>query len=77
MTDKCGRLLEEALALPRAERAELTEQLLSSLGPGPQEALSEEWVREIESRIAAFERGELKAIPAAEAFERALKKSRP
>jgi len=76
MTDRGNRVLEEALALPAAERTKLAERLLSSLDPDSQEPLSEEWAEEIESRIAAFERGELEAIPAEEAFERALKKSR-
>jgi len=74
MTERGSRVLEEALALPAAERAKLAERLLSSLEP--ESELSEEWVEEIESRIAAFERGELEAAPAEEAFERALKKSR-
>ncbi|MFW6162456.1 MAG: addiction module protein [Planctomycetota bacterium] len=74
MTDEASRALEQCLALPPEDRAWVAERLRSSLEEGTDQALSEAWVKEIESRIAAFERGELEGVPVEEAFERALKK---
>jgi putative addiction module component (TIGR02574 family) len=59
-----------ALALPPESRAVLAEALLDSLDPSDDIISSddsttfrEEWEREIEDRIDAFERGEVQAIP--------------
>ena len=52
-----------ALALPPESRAALAEVLLSSLDPPIQIKYRQEWEQEIEDRIDAYERGELKATP--------------
>ena len=67
MSDDSLRLLEEALALPENERADLVERLLSSLGPAEPE-IEKRWAKEVEDRIDALERGELKTISAEEFF---------
>jgi putative addiction module component (TIGR02574 family) len=67
-------VFEEALALPPDKRLELADQLLSSLDPADQERIDRLWIEECKSRLAAFERGEMKAIPAEEVFEAARKK---
>ena len=67
MSDHGFRLLEEALALPINERADLVERLLSSLDP-PEPEVEKLWALEAEDRIEAFERGELKTISAREFF---------
>ncbi len=58
-------LLEAALALPRSQRAELTEKLAASLGP-PSEVTPEEWQRawtaELGRRIAELDSGEVELI---------------
>jgi putative addiction module component (TIGR02574 family) len=58
---------KDALALPLVERAALTDELLSSLDrPDPRvDAL---WAQEAEDRLAAFEAGEMEAIPAEDVF---------
>jgi len=64
------QLLEEALALPPAERAELVDRLLISLAPSPDLRIDELWAREAEDRLDAFERGEIKVVSAKGAFDR-------
>jgi len=60
-------ILEQLLSLPVETRARLADQLLESLEPGD-EKVRELWAEEAERRLDAFERGETKAIPAAEVF---------
>jgi putative addiction module component (TIGR02574 family) len=67
MSDRGLRLLEEALALPVNERADLVERLLSSLDPVEPE-IEKRWAKEVEDRIDALERGNLKTISAEEFF---------
>ena len=67
MSDYSLRLLEEALALPDNERADLAERLLSSLDPADPE-IEKRWAKEVEDRINALERGDLKTISAEEFF---------
>jgi len=52
----------------------LADQLLSSLDPADQERIDRLWVEECKSRLEAFERGEIKEIPAEEVFKAARKK---
>ena len=50
-----------ALALPPDQRALLADLLLASLDPPPDIKYPEEWEKEIERRIDAYNRGEMKA----------------
>jgi putative addiction module component (TIGR02574 family) len=50
-----------ALALPPESRAALAEALLSSLEPPIDIKYREEWEQEIEDRLDAYDRGEMKA----------------
>ncbi len=68
MTARAEQVLHEALSLPPSERAQLAERLFSSLDL-PQEELDRLWGQEADSRIDAYERGELKAIPAHKVFK--------
>jgi putative addiction module component (TIGR02574 family) len=52
-----------ALALPPESRAVLAETLLASPDLWDSIKYRAEWEQEIEDRIDAYERGELKAIP--------------
>jgi putative addiction module component (TIGR02574 family) len=62
-----------ALALPPKERAALAETLLESLEFDWSEVTyAKEWQQEIEDRIDAYQRGEMRAIPWDEAM-RSLK----
>ena len=61
---------KEARNLSQDERARLAEVLLESLGNAPQDIMAS-WDAEIEQRVAAFERGELKAHLAEDVFAEA------
>ncbi len=76
MSSRSRQVLREALSLPTAERAELAERLMSSLDPPSQERLDLLWGEEAEERLDAFDRGEIKAIPAKQVFECVDKKPR-
>ena len=69
MSRKGAVVLANALALPPEERAELADRLLISLHTERQRRIDELWAEEAEDRIDAFERGEIRAVSAKEAFE--------
>jgi putative addiction module component (TIGR02574 family) len=64
-----NKILEEALALKPAEKAELIDRLISSLDKADSE-IDELWAKEAENRIDAYERGEIKAIALEKVLER-------
>ena len=57
----------QTLALPVNERADLVERLLSSLDPS-EPGIEKLWAEEVEDRIEALERGELRTVSAEEFF---------
>ncbi len=60
-----------ALTLTPIERITLIEHLYFSLdSPDLRKRIDTLWAKEVEDRISAFEKDELKAIPAQEVFER-------
>ncbi len=65
----------EALALRPEERALLAESMLASLH-SPLAEIEAAWAREIEERIAAFDRGEIPADAAEDLFAEAHHMSR-
>ena len=69
MTGQAERIFEQALGLPSSERAELAGRLLESLAPSTDARIDALWAAEAESRIAAYHRGDISAIPAEEVFE--------
>jgi putative addiction module component (TIGR02574 family) len=54
-------IIEKALSLKPLEKADLVDRLLSSLDQ-PDQAITELWAREVESRLDAYEAGKLKAV---------------
>ena len=68
---------QEAMELPESSRVLLAEDLLGSLTPSDQEQIEKLWSAEIERRLAAFDRGEAKPIPAEEVFRRIRSRLRP
>jgi putative addiction module component (TIGR02574 family) len=76
MSSRGTQVLKEALSLPPDERAEIAEHLLSSLDPPSQEGIDALWGKEAEERLDAFDRGDIKAIPAKQVFDEAGKKRR-
>ena len=67
MTRPAEKLLHQAMKLPAPERAALVEGLVESLDK-PDPALDALWLKEAESRIAAYRTGELEAIDAEKVF---------
>jgi putative addiction module component (TIGR02574 family) len=70
MSANTEQILEQALALPLQDRAEVVERLLASFQLPPDPHLDELWAREAEDRLDAYDRGELGAVPAEEVFAR-------
>jgi putative addiction module component (TIGR02574 family) len=70
MTDQGQKILAEALALPPIERASLVEELLSSFDFPSRQEVDALWAKEVEDRIDAYERGEMRSIPADDVFAR-------
>lgn len=75
MTLKTDEILRAALSLPGEERASIADRLLQSLDEEDQSEIDRLWVKEAEDRIAAYDRGEIKAFPTDEVFA-ALKSRR-
>lgn len=54
-------ILEQAMALSPSEKAELVDKLIWALDK-PDSGLDKLWAEEAESRLAAYKRGDLKAV---------------
>jgi putative addiction module component (TIGR02574 family) len=70
MTAESKKVLEGALALPPTERAVLIEEILSSFDFPSRKGVDALWAKEAEDRIDAYERGEMRSVPAQEVFDR-------
>ena len=62
MSDLARKFMEEALLLPREDRAELVEQLLQSLNIPSQEEIDRLWIEEAEKRVREYEEGKIKSL---------------
>ena len=60
-------ILIDALSLSAMERAALADELLASLDR-PDPRIDALWAKEAEDRLAAFEAGAMKAMPAEDVF---------
>jgi len=69
MSATSEQILEQALALSIAERAELVERLLDTFLPIDPK-LDQLWIKEAHDRLDAYDRGELDAVDAEEVFRR-------
>lgn len=58
---------EEALSLDPIAKIKLIDELLQSLDL-PDKELDKLWLHEVEKRIEAYEKGEMKALPAEAVF---------
>jgi putative addiction module component (TIGR02574 family) len=74
MSASAENLLRQALQLPSNDRAALVEGLITSLDK-PDTELDALWLKEAESRMAAYRAGELGAIDADEVFAELGKES--
>ncbi|MDY0220718.1 MAG: addiction module protein [Desulfobacterium sp.] len=70
MTAATERLLNDALALPPIERAELIQRLFQSFDSSEDSQIDTAWTEEIESRIEAYDKGLLTASPAEDVLAR-------
>jgi putative addiction module component (TIGR02574 family) len=71
MTDPVLELAERGRALPPEERVRLLDLLLESLQESTPSDVQEAWDKEIERRIAAHERGEVKVYDLDEVMDEA------
>lgn len=62
MTEATRTLSVEARKLSPAERIDLVDDILASLDE-PDPNIDQLWAREAEERLAAYRRGEIRAIP--------------
>jgi putative addiction module component (TIGR02574 family) len=75
MSVSLKELEEQIRLLPAEDRARLIEILLESLH-SPDSEIEAEWTREIEERVAAFDRGEVPAYAAEDVFAEARRLAR-
>ena len=66
---KKDKLLKEVLSLNPLEKANIIDELLKSLDE-PDEAIDQLWIQEAESRIDAYEKGQLKSVSVNEVFSK-------
>lgn len=67
MSERANQILDEALGLDAEERASIISRLLSSLD-SPDPRVEKLWVEEVRDRLAAYEAGEMRAVPAEEVY---------
>jgi putative addiction module component (TIGR02574 family) len=70
MTATAQQILKAALGLPAVDRAELIERLFRSFDASVDGHTDTPWSVEIESRIDAYDKGELAASPAEDVMAR-------
>lgn len=71
MSATLKELEQQARSLSPEERASLAESLLESLQAGHIAEVEAAWAKEIERRVAAYERGDATLVPAEEVFAKA------
>jgi len=76
MSETLKELERQARALTPEERARLAELLLESLRDAPIAEIEAAWDREIEERVAAYDRGELETFSAQDVFAEARRLAR-
>jgi putative addiction module component (TIGR02574 family) len=76
MAEQLSELEQRARALSPDDRARLAEVLLESLQGPPLSEVEAAWNREIEERVAAYDRGEVQAYPAEDVFAEARRNTR-
>ena len=71
MVTQTLKIFEAAEKLPPIEKIELIEHLFLSLGSkSERERIDKLWADEAEDRLSAYERGEMKSVPAKEVFRK-------
>ena len=67
MTNSANMILNQALELSALERANVAEKLLCSINK-PDSKIDALWVKEVDARVDAYEKGEIEAVPAEKVF---------
>jgi len=67
MTEAAKKLSAQARKLSTSERIDLVDSILASLDE-PDPSIDRLWAKEAEERLAAYRRGEIKAVPLQEAL---------
>jgi putative addiction module component (TIGR02574 family) len=70
MSSALDALSHDALVLPPDERMALAYRLLASVEPNPEPGAEAAWDAEIAHRIARFDAGESRSVPAGDVFAR-------
>lgn len=68
MAESIDTLVSEAMRLPPDQRFTLAYRILASTEPAPSSEVAEACDAEIRKRIARYDAGETRSIPAAEVF---------
>lgn len=68
MASSLKEIEQQASALSAEDRAKLAESLLESLQGPPLAEIEAAWAREIEDRLAAYDRGEMPSYTAEDVF---------
>ena len=68
MSESVDTIVAEAVLLPPDQRLTLAYKILTSVEPEPCLETDAEWDREIRERMARYDAGELRGIPAGEVF---------
>jgi putative addiction module component (TIGR02574 family) len=71
MQDTVAELVRQGRALPPPERERLVDGLLESLNSSAAESLDPSWEKEIERRLAEYDRGDVQAVDAEAVFAKA------
>lgn len=71
-----AELEKQAMGLPLPDRARLITSLIASLDSADEGDVEAAWVAEAERRLAEFESGKVKAVPADEVLKEARRKLR-
>lgn len=74
MTAAAARVFRDALELLPVERAELIEKLFQSFDRTANIKIDAAWAEEVESRLDAYDRGEIRASSAEDVFARINKR---
>ena len=77
MSVQYDTLLQQVLALPSKDRVLLAGTVLDSLEAENPEEIRAAWMEEIETRLAAIERGEAKFLPGDQVMADLRKKRSP
>jgi putative addiction module component (TIGR02574 family) len=75
MTASVDDILQQALALPESERAQLVDAIIATLSPEDAAPLDDTWLAEINRRSDEYDAGGVKPTAWAEVKERARQRA--